>query len=133
MAADINGFIDDVEQSSTSKQLRDFFSIIYVDLSGANGTFITDKFGFNSITMENIQIGLALIGTKKSSANAVGVWGIGFENAEADILRFHESAYPGIVSEMKRNGYIHTQAYSIWLGGYGERCAPPLSYDCHLH
>ncbi|KAL8661993.1 MAG: hypothetical protein Q9202_005119 [Teloschistes flavicans] len=116
----INGFTDDVEQSSTSKQLRDLFSIIYADLTGANGTFITDTFGFNSITMENIQIGLALIGTKKSSANAVGVWGIGFENAEADILRFHESAYPGIVSEMKRNGYIHTQAYSIWLGGYDE-------------
>ncbi|KAL9582224.1 MAG: hypothetical protein Q9212_003417 [Teloschistes hypoglaucus] len=122
----------DPEKSSTINKLQDLFSIRYGDGSGVNGTFLTDTFGFGGITMENVHMAMALAGSKVNSENAIGIWGIGFENAEAGIFRFHASIYPGVISEMKRNGYIRTQAYSLWLGAYSESYIQPLFHHMSL-
>ncbi|KAL8774626.1 MAG: hypothetical protein Q9194_003986 [Teloschistes cf. exilis] len=122
----------DPEKSSTSKKLQNLFSIVYGDGSGVNGTFITETLGFGGITMENVHMVMALVGNKVDSENAVGVWGIGFEHPEAGIFRFDASDYPSIVSEMKRNGYIHTEAYSLWLGTFGGSYIQPLFDDMSL-
>ncbi|KAL8629862.1 hypothetical protein Q9189_004413 [Teloschistes chrysophthalmus] len=130
--ADTNVFADNPEKSSTSKKLQDLFSIRYGDGSGVNGTFISDTFGFVGITMQNIHMAMAIDGNKVNPENAVGVWGVGFEDAEAGIFRFHASIYPSIISEMKRNGYIRTQAYSLWLGAFGGSYLRPLFHEMSL-
>ncbi len=49
-----------------------------------------------------------------------GVWGISFDNSQADVVIDGNRPYVGIVGLMKQEGFISRMAYSLWLNDPGK-------------
>ncbi|KAL8966910.1 MAG: hypothetical protein Q9183_003157 [Haloplaca sp. 2 TL-2023] len=107
----------DIDRSSTGEDLGLPFEITYVDTTGVNGTYASDTFGIEEVTLQPVQFGIAKSSvtpdgyTGAGNFEASGVWGIGFDAYEASGQK-----YPNVVSQFKLQGYINTRAYSIWYG-----------------
>lgn len=102
-------------ESSTMKKVSDArFYINYVDLTYAEGVWVTDTLTINGISIPNMQFGLALNATTPVS----GVLGIGFQRREA--VRGYEGAsnefYPNFPQVLKQQGITDVVAYSLNLG-----------------
>ncbi|KAG0655775.1 hypothetical protein C6P45_002904 [Maudiozyma exigua] len=102
-------------ESSTIKKVSDArFYINYVDLTYAEGIWVTDTITINGVSIPNMQFGLASNATTPVS----GVLGIGFQRREA--VRGYDGApnefYPNFPQVLKQEGITDVVAYSLNLG-----------------
>ncbi|KAH0541371.1 hypothetical protein FGG08_004135 [Glutinoglossum americanum] len=100
-----NWEVDDTELSSTYRYLNSLFYISYFDQTSSGGDYGTDVFHIAGADLANQQIGVG-IDTNKSR----GLLGIGFSQDEAA-----DTKYPNVPQSLVDHGYIHTNAYSVWL------------------
>lgn len=100
----------DRERSSTDETISDDFNISYVDGSQAAGEYISDTIGIGGIELEEFQFGL---GTESTSGQ--GVLGIGYVTNEVQATRNRGDPYPNLPQALVDQGYINSNAYSLWL------------------
>ncbi|EME87132.1 SAP peptidase [Pseudocercospora fijiensis CIRAD86] len=96
--------------SSTYQFINSDFNISYVDGSGCSGDYASDTVSFGSATIENQQFG---IGYESSSAE--GILGLGYPINEVAVQYNNGKTYPNVPQSLLNNGYINTNAYSLWL------------------
>lgn len=100
--------------SSTYKYISSAFQIQYADGSQAVGDYVSDIIRIGSINLVKQQFGVGYIST-----SAEGVMGIGYVKLEAQYQNAppHRGAitYPNIPQTMADQGYINSNAYSLWL------------------
>jgi hypothetical protein len=96
--------------SSTYKYINDGFNISYIDGSGASGDYATDTFKFGDVTLENQRFGVGLVSTSTQS-----ILGIGYPLNEASVQFTNDVTYPNVPQNLMINGYISSNAYSLWL------------------
>lgn len=94
--------------SSTYAYVNSDFNITYEDGSGAVGIYATDNLELGDITLENIQFGIGY-----TSTSAEGILGIGYALNEAEIT--YGKTYANVPKALVNQGYINTNAYSLWL------------------
>ncbi|RAQ57817.1 yapsin [Aspergillus flavus] len=128
--------------SSTSKILdKGGFTIQYVTPgSGVKGDYVGDNFGFGSVTVQGLTMGVA-----RQAQNVItGIMGIGFAAGES-IVSQGQKPYKNIIDMLVEQELIDTRAYSLWLndanfggimfGGYdtgkftGDLIALPIQPD----
>ncbi|KAI3319401.1 acid protease [Xylariaceae sp. AK1471] len=93
------------DKSSTFEILNEDFNISYVDGSGSAGDYISDTFGIGNVKLPNTTMGLGL-----DTDIAYGLVGVGYFLNEAA-----QQPYPNLPIVMRDEGYIATNAYSLWL------------------
>ncbi|RYP05828.1 hypothetical protein DL764_003539 [Monosporascus ibericus] len=99
----------DPPESSTYTALSDApFQIVYLDGSGANGTYFQDHINIGGTEIESLQMGLA----EDSTINS-GLLGIGYS---ANVAA--RDPYPTIIDLLEEQGLIAIRAYSLWLNAY---------------
>lgn len=91
--------------SSTSVYINELFNISYVDGSGAAGPYISDTVRFGGINITGQQLGIGY-----TSSSAEGILGIGYE-----INEVQASKYSNLPATLVDQGYIQSNAYSLWL------------------
>lgn len=82
-----------------------FFSVNYVDGTGAAGGFVKDKITIGGQTLTDFQFGEVY-----SSSEPLGVIGLGYEANEQGT-----PAYPTLPEALLNKGLINLNAYSLWL------------------
>ena len=95
--------------SSTSKYVSSDFNVSYVDGSGSSGDYVTDNVGIGGKTLNALQFGVGYV-----SSTPEGILGIGYQNDEGLIERGGK-AYSNMPMAMVSDGFIQSNAYSIWL------------------
>ncbi|PIG82053.1 yapsin [Aspergillus arachidicola] len=98
--------------SSTSKILdKGGFSIQYVTPgSGVKGDYVGDNFGFGSVTVQGLTMGVA-----RQAQNVItGIMGIGFAAGES-IVSQGQKPYKNIIDMLVEQELVNTRAYSLWL------------------
>ena len=95
--------------SSSYQYLNSAFNITYVDGTGAVGDYAEDTVKFSGVTLRNQQFGIGY-----SSSSQEGIIGIGYPINEVAV-RYGYQPYANIPENMVQNGYINTNAYSLWL------------------
>lgn len=96
--------------SSTYEYVNSHFDITYVDGSGARGDYVSDTFTIGpNIKLDRLQFGIGY-----SSTNPQGLLGIGYAMSEVQ-TRAGLPAYNNLPLQLVEEGYIHSNAYSIWL------------------
>jgi hypothetical protein len=98
------------DRSSNYKRLNGDFEIKYVDGSGASGDYVTDNVGIDSVSVSNLQMGVAL-----KSSNVNGILGIGFTANEAQVIHLQRKPYPNLSQRLVDDGVIATNAFSLYL------------------
>ncbi|KAE8336851.1 aspartic peptidase domain-containing protein [Aspergillus arachidicola] len=113
--------------SSTSKILdKGGFSIQYVTPgSGVKGDYVGDNFGFGSVTVQGLTMGVA-----RQAQNVItGIMGIGFAAGES-IVSQGQKPYKNIIDMLVEQELINTRAYSLWLNdvdyGFGGPNGPVI-------
>lgn len=96
--------------SSTYNYVNSNFNISYVDGSGSSGDYVTDTVKIGDITLENQQFG---VGYQSSSEQ--GIMGIGYPLNEVAVQYNQGRTYANVPQALLNNGYIGTNAYSLWL------------------
>ena len=96
------------------------FDAAYGDGTTVSGDYINDTVAFNGATVNGVQMGLADDG--KTDFPLAGILGIGYSSGEALVIEDEKprKQYPNVVEQMKAQGVINTQAYSLWLNDLGE-------------
>ncbi|KAE8160386.1 aspartic peptidase domain-containing protein [Aspergillus tamarii] len=113
--------------SSTSKMLgKGGFSIQYVTTgSGVKGDYVGDNFGFGSITVQGLTMGVA----RQAQNVFTGIMGIGFAAGESIVSQGQEP-YKNIIDMLVEQELINTRAYSLWLNdvdyGFGGPGGPVI-------
>ncbi|KAE8419826.1 aspartic peptidase domain-containing protein [Aspergillus pseudocaelatus] len=113
--------------SSTSKMLgKGGFSIQYVTPgSGVKGDYVGDNFGFGSITVQGLTMGVA----RQAQNVFTGIMGIGFAAGES-IVSQGQKPYKNIIDMLVEQDLINTRAYSLWLNdvdyGFGGPGGPVI-------
>ena len=95
--------------SSTSKYVSSDFNVTYVDGSGSSGDYVTDNVGIGGKTLNALQFGVGYL-----SSTPEGILGIGYQNDEGVIERGGK-AYSNMPMAMVSDGFIQSNAYSLWL------------------
>lgn len=95
--------------SSTSKYISSNFNVSYVDGSGASGDYVTDNVGIGGKTLNALQFGVGYV-----SSTPEGILGIGYPDDEGLTGRGGK-AYANMPLAMVNDGFIKSNAYSIWL------------------
>ncbi|KAG9230990.1 aspartic-type endopeptidase [Amylocarpus encephaloides] len=96
---------------------KNAFDITYLDETGANGDYVTDKFTIGGATIDSLQMGHA-----RNSTIGSGLMGIGYSVNEASNSRKNvlpPFTYPSAVEEMVAAGLITRKAYSLYLNDLG--------------
>ena len=100
--------------SSTYKYISSAFQIQYADGSQASGDYVSDIVRIGGISLAYQQFGVGYV-----SSSAEGVMGIGYVKLEAQYQDARGSrvaiTYPNIPQSMVDQGYIKSNAYSLWL------------------
>jgi hypothetical protein len=96
--------------SSTYKYINDHFNISYVDGSGSTGDYATDTFRFGDVTLDKQRFGVGLVSTSTQS-----ILGIGYPLNEASVQFANDVTYANVPQNLMNNGYISSNAYSLWL------------------
>ncbi|KAI1631054.1 aspartic peptidase domain-containing protein [Biscogniauxia mediterranea] len=88
------------------------FSISYVDGSHSEGDYITETFSIGDSTLENMTMGLGL-----DTTIPYGLVGVGYALNEAIVASTGRasSAYNNLPVQMREEGLINSNAYSLWL------------------
>lgn len=109
----------DTDKSSTYKRVSGDFQISYVDGEYAQGDYAKDVFHLGDGTsVTGVQFGIGL-----ESTSTEGIMGIGFEQNEVQVQRLGKDPYPGLANLMVQQGFIKSQAYSLWLNDLGMTCS----------
>ena len=106
------GALDNTTDSTFNDVLPGAFNISYVDNSGSSGDYIQDTVSIGNTTLKNMTLGFAT-----SSSTVPGIMGVGYAANEAIVAT--QQPYPNIINELMTQGYISTQAYSLWLNDLG--------------
>jgi hypothetical protein len=96
--------------SSTYAYVNGDFNITYADGSSSAGNYVTDKMTFGDVTLEKQQFGTGLSSTSRQS-----IVGIGYPTNEVAVEYIGDGTYPNLPQNLMINGYISTNAYSLWL------------------
>ncbi|KJR89879.1 uncharacterized protein SPSK_06273 [Sporothrix schenckii 1099-18] len=99
--------------SSTYGYVGSYFTISYVDGSGASGDYVTDKvsIGTNGSTaLSKMQFGVGY-----TSSSSQGILGIGYAINEVQVGRAGKATYPNLPAQMVADGIIRSNSYSLWL------------------
>ncbi|KAK1963668.1 eukaryotic aspartyl protease [Colletotrichum sublineola] len=96
--------------SSTYNYVGSWFNISYVDGSGANGDYVTDKFTIGGSTLNDFQFG---VGYTSSSSQAI--LGVGYKVNEVQVGRAGMEPYDNLPAKMAAEGLIQSSAFSLWL------------------
>ncbi|ERF70112.1 hypothetical protein EPUS_00299 [Endocarpon pusillum Z07020] len=104
----------DSTASSSYKFVNNKFNISYVDGSAALGDYVTDTISIGGQSISDFQFG---VGTRSSSTE--GVLGIGYAINEVQVRRGHGSPYHNLPQRMVDEGFIKSNAYSLWLNDLG--------------
>lgn len=94
--------------SSTYEFIDSRFTISYVDGTGSSGDYVSDSFGFGDVSVADLQFGVGY-----TSSKSVGVLGIGY--AAHEVSASYGSVYDNLPQKLVEDGYISTNAYSLWL------------------
>lgn len=94
--------------SSTYEYENSMFTITYVDGTGATGDYVEDTFEFGGVSLENQQFGVGY-----ESSKSIGVLGIGYTTHE--VSANYGETYPNVPQKLTDEGYIASNAYSLWL------------------
>lgn len=105
----ISGYYDS-DASSTYKYINGLFDIQYQDGSGSSGNYVSDTVSFGGVTIPNQQFGVGL-----QSSSAQGIIGIGYALNEAIVAYDNGQTYDNVPVNLVQNGFINTNAYSLWL------------------
>jgi hypothetical protein len=106
----ITGSFDPNSSSTFVDVAPGAFNISYVDGSGITGDYFTDVFTIGKTELKEMTMGLAT-----SASRAWGIMGIGYTAGESIVQQQPGQSYPNVIDEMKRQGYINTRGYSLWL------------------
>lgn len=87
------------------------FNITYVDGTSSVGDFFTDSFDIGGVTLNNLQMGLAL-----TTSIGTGILGVGYADDES-VCNNENSCqeYPSVVQTLVNQSKINSQTYSLWL------------------
>ncbi|CAG8954012.1 hypothetical protein HYFRA_00009111 [Hymenoscyphus fraxineus] len=96
--------------SSTYSYIGSHFNISYVDGSGASGDYVSDTFSIGSTTLKRLQFGIGY-----TSSSPEGILGIGYEVNEVQVGRAGKGTYLNLPAQLKADGFITSNAYSLWL------------------
>ena len=72
-----------------------------------DGDYISDNLEINGVTIQGLEMGLALGG---NGGDPFGIMGLGF-----DMLEQTSAKYPSIIDDMVSQGLIDSPFYSLWL------------------
>ena len=98
----------DASQSSTFAEVAPGgFNIVYGDGSSKTGDYISDNLEVGGVTIQGLEMGLALGG---NAGDAWGIMGVGFDATEETATK-----YPNIIDDMVSQGLIDSAFYSLWL------------------
>ncbi|MCJ1384053.1 hypothetical protein MMC17_007169 [Xylographa soralifera] len=103
----------DPTKSNTTRDLTSSLGNFSISYGGGNtdsGTWLADTVGFNGMSLMNQTFGLTQSINNPNKANIIPIMGVGFPNSEASNI-----TYPSVVQQMKSQGLIDVQAYSVWL------------------
>ena len=94
------------------------FLIAYGDNSEYEGVYGTDTISVGGATMKDVIFAVVdkasgVVGNGPESNN--GLMGVSFDIGESGAELGISEPYPGIVSQLKKNGQINTRSYSLWL------------------
>jgi len=96
--------------SSTYKYINSVFNITYEDGSGSSGDYVSDTVRFGGVTIPNQELGVGY-----QSTSAQGLIGIGYAINEAIVAYDNGQPYDNVPVSLVQNGFINTNAYSLWL------------------
>ncbi|KAI0389113.1 acid protease [Xylariaceae sp. FL0594] len=96
------------EESKTFNIVNKDFEIRYVDGSHSIGDYISETFGIGDVQLPNTTMGLGL-----DTDIPYGLVGVGYALNEASVA--DQIVYPNLPLVMLNEGYIATNAYSLWL------------------
>jgi Eukaryotic aspartyl protease len=99
--------VDPTQSSTFSEVVPGGFSITYDDGSDKYGDYVSDNLAISGVTIQALEMGLALGGT---DSDTFGIMGLGFDALEAT-----SSKYPSIMDDMVSQGLIGSLSYSLWL------------------
>ncbi|EGV65402.1 peptidase A1-like protein [Yamadazyma tenuis] len=109
----------DSSKSSTYQYVNNQFEIGYVDGSSATGNLVKD-----TVTLGSGSGGPVLknqeFGDVTSTSLGQGIFGIGFPSLEAGHQNSNAAIYTNIPANLKAQGYIQKNAYSLYLDGVGD-------------
>jgi hypothetical protein len=80
-----------------------------VDGTGSRGDYVQDTVKFSGVTLQNQQFGIGYV-----SSSQEGIIGIGYPANEVAV-RYGYEPYNNVPAALVANGYINTNAYSLWL------------------
>lgn len=94
------------------------FEIHYGDGSQYQGSYFSDNLVLGEAKLKGVTMAAAesaqnLVGSGSALANN-GLMGIGFDSFEARVNQ-GDRPYLGVVSQLKKQGFIKTLSYSLWL------------------
>jgi hypothetical protein len=95
--------------SSTYQYLNSNFKITYVDGTGSSGDYVEDTVQFSGVTLKSQQFGIGYV-----SSSQEGIIGIGYPTNEVAV-RYGYEPYNNVPASLVEDGYINTNAYSLWL------------------
>ncbi|GAB7366023.1 hypothetical protein MBLNU230_g7346t1 [Neophaeotheca triangularis] len=100
------------DRSSTYEVVEpDGFNITYVDGSSASGPYVRDTVRFgDDVSLTNQQFGIGEV-----SSSPEGILGIGYPLNEVAVAYNNDEPYDNIPVSLVEQGYINTNAYSLWL------------------
>lgn len=99
----------DSSDSSTYVYVNSDFNITYEDGSGATGDYVKDTVAFGDVTLKGQQFGVGF-----TSTSAEGIIGIGYTANEV-AASYGASGYANVPVSLVEQGYINSNAYSLWL------------------
>ncbi|MCJ1437798.1 hypothetical protein MMC27_007185 [Xylographa pallens] len=103
----------DPSKSNTTQNLTPTLGNFSISYGGGNtdsGTWLADTVGLNGMSLMNQTFGLTQSIDNPKKASIIPIMGVGFPANEAG-----QTKYPSVVQQMKSQGLIDVQAYSVWL------------------
>lgn len=114
--------LDDASKSKTSVNTHEYFEANYADKSRYVGTYYKDTVAFKGVSMDDVQFGLARktenVVINDGETDTVGLMGLGFEQSEFSIDNGGKQ-YLNVMGEMKKQGFIKTKSFSLYLNSMG--------------
>lgn len=96
----------DTSASSTLKYVDDTLVLHYVDGSSYDGYHYSDDFSFSGITINNQEFGYV---DDSNAKNGTAIWGL------SPWLQNKKSTYPTMMNNLKSQGFVSKEAYSMSL------------------
>ena len=100
--------------SSTYKYIDSDFEIEYGDGSKAIGDYVSDTVRISDMGLTNQQFGVGYTSTSSEGIMGIGYTKLEVQNQDSSSSQF-SSTYANVPQSMVSQGYINSNAYSLWL------------------